>query len=167
MSQYLELRQKHPGWALKAILSAQLSKDEVISPIVINNPRNLILPEYNMEIHMAPATMAFYLLFLKHPEGIRFKDLIDYRNELCRLYNYTTKSDNKEKIANTVNVMVAQLEGNQDTQRSRIKEAIRDSFKSYICEDLAKWYYLDGKRGEPMKIAVAGEPGKVKFEVDI
>ena len=81
---YLELKKKHPGWALKAILSAQLSKEEVISPIVINNPRNLILPEYNMEIHMAPATMAFYLLYLKHPEGIRFKDLIGYRNELCR-----------------------------------------------------------------------------------
>ena len=159
---YNELKKKLPSWALEAVLSAQLRKEETISRIVIDSPRRLLLPDYNnMEIRLAPATMAFYLLFLKHPEGIRFQELIDYRKELYDIYRFTTKSDNKEAIAHTVDVMVAQIDGNQDIQRSRIKAAINNSFRSYICEDYAKWYYLDGKRAEPMKIAVAGQPGKV------
>lgn len=164
---YRELKKTHPGWAVEAILAAQLRKDEVTSSIVINNPRKLFLPEYNIEIGMTPATMAFYLLYLKHPEGIKFKDLVDYRNELYKLYNFTTRSGDKQAIARTVDVMVAQIDGNQDVQRSRIKAAIRNRFRAQICERYAQTYYLDGKRGEPMKIAVAGVPGKVIWEVDL
>ncbi len=162
---YDELKKTYPSFALEAILSAQLRKDEVTSKIVINNPRKLILPDYNLEIGMTPATMAFYLLYLKHPEGIKFKDLIDHRDELYKLYNYTTKSSDKQAIAHTVDVMVAQIDGNQDVQRSRIKAAIRNTFRAHVCERYAQAYYLEGERGEPMKIAVASEPDKVDWKV--
>ena len=162
---YEELKKTYPSFALEAILAAQLRKDEVTSKIVINNPRKLILPDYNLEIGMTPATMAFYLLYLKHPEGIKFKDLVDYREELYKFYSFTTKSSDKLAIARTVDVMVAQIDGNQDVQRSRIKAAIRNTFRAHVCERYAQAYYLDGTRGEPMKIAVAGEPGKVIWEV--
>ena len=164
---YRELKNALPGWAVEAILAAQLRKDEVTSSIVINNPRKLFLPEYNIEIGMTPATMAFYLLYLKHPEGIKFKDLVDYRDELYKFYNFTTRSGDKQAIERTVDVMVAQIDGNQDVQRSRIKAAIRNRFRAQICERYAQTYYLDGKRGEPMKIAVAGVPGKVIWKVDL
>ena len=39
-----------------------------------------------MEIKMEPLVKAVYLLFLKHPEGIVFKCLPDYRKELAELY---------------------------------------------------------------------------------
>lgn len=163
-----QLKQNRPPRELEAILKTILQNDRTISTVVIDNPRTLKLPEYDMEIRMAPATMAFYLLYLKHPEGIRFKELIGHRDELNRLYAFTTKSSNKAAIAHTVDVMVSQLDGNQDIQRSRIKYAIRKSFEARFSEDLAKWYYLDGERSEPMKIAVAGEPGKVIiWKVDI
>ena len=162
---YEELKKTYPSFALEAILAAQLRKDEVTSKIVINNPRKLILPDYNLEIGMTPATMAFYLLYLKHPEGIKFKDLVDYREELYKFYSFTTKSSDKLAIVRTVDVMVAQIDGNQDVQRSRIKAAIRNTFRAHVCERYAQAYYLDGTRGEPMKIAVAGEPGKVIWEV--
>jgi len=164
---YEELKRTQPSWALEAILAAHLRKDNdvVTSKIVINNPRKLILPDYNLEIGMTPATMAFYLLYLKHPEGIKFKDLIDHRDELYKLYNYTTKSSDKQAIAHTVDVMVAQIDGNQDVQRSRIKAAIRNTFRAHVCERYAQAYYLEGERGEPMKIAVASEPGKVDWKV--
>ena len=163
-----QLKQNHPPKELETILKAILQKDdEVISTVVIDNPRTLKLPKYDMKIRMAPATMAFYLLYLKHPEGIRFKELIGHRDELYRLYAFTTKSSNKAAIAHTVDVMVSQLDGNQDIQRSRIKSAIRKSFEARFSEDLAKQYYLDGERNEPMKIAVAGEPGKVIWKVKL
>ena len=161
-----QVKQKRPTRELEAMLKAMLQDDKVISTVVIDNPRTLKLPEYNMEIRMAPATMAFYLLFLKHPEGIRFKELIGHRDELYKLYAFTTKSGNKAAIARTVDVMVSQLDGNQDIQRSRIKSAIRKSIEARFSEYLARWYYLDGKRGDLMKVAVAGEPGKVIWKVD-
>lgn len=165
---YRELRRRHRGWMLVKILSEQLRKDEVLSPIIISSPRKLLLPAYNnMEIRLTPATMAFYLLFLKYPEGIRFKELVNYRNELYKLYCYTTRSTDKMAIARTVDLMVAQLDGNQNIQRSRIKAAISKNFIAHFCEETAQWYYLDGKRGEPMKIKIAGEPGKVDWQVDL
>jgi len=165
---YRELRRRLRGWMLEKILSEYLRNNEELSPIIIRSPRMLLLPAFNnMEIRLSPATMAFYLLFLKHPEGIRFKELISYRNELYRLYSFTTRSDDKETITRTVDKMVSQLNGNQNVQRSRIKAAISNSFKAHFCEETAKWYFLDGKRGEPMKIMIAGEPGKVSWQVDL
>lgn len=164
---YVELKSMFPSWALESILASYLRKNDVTSKIVINHPRKLLLPDYNLEIVMPPATMAFYLLYLKHPEGIKFKDLVDHRDELYKLYSYTTKSGNKKAIAHTVDVMVAQIDGNQDVQRSRIKAAIRNTFRAHVCERYAQAYYLEGERGKPMKIAVASEPGKVEWKVDL
>ena len=41
---------------------------------------------------------AVYLLFLAHPEGIEFKRLAEYREELTRYYLATAKMMDKEKI---------------------------------------------------------------------
>ena len=41
----------------------------------------------NMEIKMEPLVKSVYLLFLKHPEGIMFKCLPEYREELAQIYN--------------------------------------------------------------------------------
>ena len=35
---------------------------------------------------MTPIVKAVYFLFLRHPEGILFKELIDYRDELDMIY---------------------------------------------------------------------------------
>lgn len=160
------LKEKHRGWVLEAMLAELARKDEITSRIIVNSPRKLLLPEYNnMEISMAPATMAFYLLYLKHPEGIRFKELVDHRKELYKIYSYTTKSGDKNVIARTVDTMVAQLGGSQDVHRSRIKEAINNAFKGQLYEGYASKYYLDGKRDDPMKVEVAGEAGKVVWNI--
>ena len=80
-----------------------------------------------------------------------------------RIDSYTTKSDDKETIARTVDAMVDQLDGNQNVQRSRIKAAIRNAFKDKFCEKYARMYYLDGTRGEPMKIEIAKEKDKIDW----
>ena len=161
---YEELKRNHAGWWLEQLFAAQMRKDEVISRIVVDSPRRLLLPDYNnMEIRMNPATMAFYLLYLKHPEGIRFKELINYRQELYRIYSYTTKSDDKEAIERAVDAMVNQLDGNQNVHRSRIKTAIRNAFKDKFCERYARMYYLDGTKGEPMKVEIAREKDKIDW----
>ena len=59
--------------------------------------------------------------------------------------------------------MVDQLNGSQDVHRSRIKAAIRDAFQDKFCERYASIYYLDGKRGEPMKIEIASQKDKIDW----
>ena len=50
--------------------------------MVITTDLRVILTDYgNMEIKMEPINKAVFLLFLRHPEGIVFKYLPDYRNE--------------------------------------------------------------------------------------
>lgn len=49
---------------------------------------------------LQPVHKAVYLLFLVHPEGIEFKRLADYREELTRYYMATAKIMDKEKVMN-------------------------------------------------------------------
>ena len=58
-----------------------------LSPLVITEDYHFLLPEFgNKEVQLSPIHKALYLLFLNHPEGIEFKNLIDYREELLQLY---------------------------------------------------------------------------------
>ena len=58
-----------------------------LSKLVITKDLRIFLPDYeNMEITMEPLVKAVFLLFLKHPEGIMFKELPDYRRELAEIY---------------------------------------------------------------------------------
>ena len=51
-----------------------------LSRLLITKDYRLILLDYeNIEVKMEPIHKAVYLLFLNHPEGIRFKELPDYR----------------------------------------------------------------------------------------
>ena len=70
------------------ILEQLIHPDDRLSKLVITRDYRMLLPDYNnMEIKMEPLAKAVYLLFLKHPEGIMFKCLPDYRKELAEIYN--------------------------------------------------------------------------------
>lgn len=58
-----------------------------LSPLVITEDYRFLLPNYgNREVQLSPIHKALYLLFLNHPEGIEFKNLVDHREELFALY---------------------------------------------------------------------------------
>ena len=73
-----------------------VSPSQPISRLVITSDFRIMLPDYNQEIKMQPIHKAVYLLFLKHPEGIRFKELPDYREELGSIY-WQMKTDTQVK----------------------------------------------------------------------
>ena len=64
--------------------------------------RFLLVDFGNKEIELQPVHKAVYLLFLSHPEGIEFKRLNDYREELTHYYMATAKMMDKEKIKESV-----------------------------------------------------------------
>lgn len=62
-----------------------------LSRLVITEDYRFLLEDYQMEVELQPVHKAVYLLFLAHPEGIEFKRLSDYREELLRYYMRTAK----------------------------------------------------------------------------
>ena len=103
-----------------------------LSRLIITEDYRFVLADYNqIEVELQPVHKAVYLLFLAHPEGIEFKRLGDYREELTRYYMQTAKLLDKEKIEEGVNHLVNPLDNAINEKCSRIKKAFLDLMDEY------------------------------------
>ena len=82
----------------EAIIKALFKEEPKLSRLQVTADYRILLPDYDIEIKMAPLIKAVYLLFLRHPEGIMFKNMIDYRLELVGIYNKITKYEDFNRI---------------------------------------------------------------------
>ena len=92
------------------------------------------------EVELQPVHKAVYLLFLAHPEGIEFKRLSDYREELTRYYMATAKLLDKEKIVDGVAHLVNPLDNAINEKCSRIKKVFMELMDEYS----ASYYIISG-----------------------
>lgn len=132
------------------IISMILDNQVELSPLRITHNARLLLTGYGLEVKMPPLDKALYFLFLRHPEGIRFKELRDYRDELSELYSSVTGRDDIGQIENSIDSLTDPLNNSVNEKCSRIKRA----FTKALSDGLAKEYYIDGKGGEPKSIAI-------------
>lgn len=120
-----------------------------LSPLVITNEFNIFLPEYdNREIKMTPLVKAVFFLFLKHPEGIMFKNLPSHRKELLFLYKQLTPRMENDKIKQSVMDVTDPTKNSINEKCARIREAFLISFD----DKFAEHYYVVGERCTPKKI---------------
>ena len=153
----IELLRRHG--VSDVILESLVKPEPKLSRIVITKDYRIFLPDYNnLEIKMEPLVKAVYLLFLKHPDGIFFKDLPNYRRELAALYEKIKGT--REMSRNVFGVMkysksivdvTDPLCNSINEKCTRIKEAFLLKFH----EDMAKEYYITGQRGERKRIALS------------
>ena len=108
-----------------------------LSRLVITKDYRFILEDYHQEVELQPVHKAVYLLFLAHPEGIEFKRLADYREELTRYYMATAKMMDKEKIIEGVDHLVNPLDHAINEKCSRIKKVFLDMMDEYTAS-----YYI-------------------------
>ena len=108
-----------------------------LSRLVITEDYRFILTDYNKEVELQPVHKAVYLLFLAHPEGIEFKRLSDYREEITRYYMATAKLMDKEKIIEGVDHLVNPLDNAINEKCSRIKKVFLDMMDEYTAS-----YYI-------------------------
>ena len=109
-----------------------------LSRLVITEDYRFILADYNnKEVELQPVHKAVYLLFLAHPEGIEFKRLADYREELMRYYMATAKMMDKEKIIEGVDHLVNPLDNAINEKCSRIKKVFLELMDEYTAS-----YYI-------------------------
>ena len=109
-----------------------------LSRLVITKDYRFILEDYQKEVELQPVHKAVYLLFLAHPEGIEFKRLADYRDELLRYYMATGKVLDKEKVIESVDHLVNPLDNAINEKCSRIKKV----FLSMMDEYTASYYII-------------------------
>ena len=112
----------------------------------------IFLPDYNnMEIKMPTLSKAIYMLYLRHPEGIMFSFLPDYRDELLHLYGMISGRDNREDIRRSIDDVTDPTRNSINEKCSRIKQAFLREFDYSI----ARNYYIIGERGEAKKILLS------------
>ena len=111
-----------------------------LSRLLITKNYRFFLVDYNKEVELQPVHKAVYLLFLAHPEGIEFKRLSEYREELTRYYMATAKTMDKEKIVEGVNHLVDPLDNAINEKCSRIKKVFFDMMDEYS----ATYYIISG-----------------------
>ena len=133
------------------ILEQLIHPDDRLSRLVINKEYRIILPDYNdMEIKMEPIVKAVYLLFLNHPEGILFKHLPDYREELAQIYNKVRPMGLTDRAVRSIEDVTNPLLNSINEKCARIRGAFVGQFDDHM----ARHYYIDGPRGGAKKITL-------------
>ena len=146
-----ELRQRGIS---QHILEQLIHPDDRLSRLVITKDFRIMLPDYHdMEIMMEPLVKAVYLLFLNHPEGIIFKDLPSYRNELAEIYGKLRPGGLSERALQSIEDVTNPLLNSINEKCARIRGAFVGQFDDHM----ARHYYIDGRRGEAKKISLPRE----------
>lgn len=120
-----------------------------LSPLLITEDFRIFLPDYNnMEITMPILSKVLYFFYLRHPEGVLFKELRDHKKELSELYRTISPREDMEKMEKSINDIVDSTKNSVNEKCSRIKAA----FVSQFNDNLAYNYYISGFAGNPKEI---------------
>ena len=90
-----------------------------------------------VEVQLSPVHRAVYLLFLRHEEGIEFKRLSEYHDELLSLYDRICPEGDQDKKRETVERLTNPLDNAINEKCSRIKSVF-----TYLMDDYSASYYI-------------------------
>lgn len=121
-----------------------------VSRLTIAKDCTILLTDYQKEVKMEPIVKAIYLLFLKHPEGIAFKYLPDYRKELADIYQKIKPFGLTERAIRSIEDVTNPLLNSINEKCSRVRSA----FLSEVDATLLEQYIIIGKSGEIKKVTL-------------
>jgi len=138
---------------MKILKDYGMTEEEIISRLFCSQPlpklvisRNyrIFLGEERKEVHLEPLVKAVYLLFLKHPEGIMFKNLPDYRMELADIYNKVKPWGLTDRALRSIEDVTNPLLNSINEKCARIRKV----FTTILDSSMAEHYYIKGTRGK-------------------
>ena len=140
---------KDYGMSESEILS-YLHGDQSLIPLIISRNYRIFLGDERKEVQMEPLVKSLYLLFLHHPEGIIFKDLPDYRQELAEIYNKVRPWGLTDRALRSIEDVTNPMLNSINEKCARIKKV----FVAMLDSSIADQYYIKGTRGDAKKIAL-------------
>lgn len=139
-----------------------MTEEEIISQLfcchplpklMISRSYRIFLGDERKEVHLEPLVKSVYLLFLKHPEGINFKGLPDYREELTRIYDKVRPWGLSDRAIQSIEDVTNPLLNSINEKCARIRKV----FASMLDRSIAEQYYIKGERGRVKKISLPRE----------
>lgn len=130
------------------VIKGWLDQKVKLSRIRITKRNKILLVDYDIEVKMGPLPKTVFLFFLRHPEGMRFVDLQDYKQEIYDIYSRLAVSDDLDKMKRSVDLLTDPFDNSINEKCTMIKYA----FQKVIKDDIASNYYVSGKQGHVMKI---------------
>lgn len=128
----------------------------------ISDNLRIFIPELdNREMKMPALARALYVFYLRHEEGVEFKFLSEFTEELFSLYRLASNRLDDSRLRATVDSLVNPTENKINECVSRIKTA----FLSVMDEYAARNYCLQMRNKEFRR--EAPEEGKVKLFKDM
>lgn len=133
-------------------LEAVLSYRVKLSHLRITHHKEIILDDFDhREVKMDALTKSIFLLYLKHPEGIRYKELCDHRSELEEIYLSISGRSDMDSIRKSIDDLTDPITSNSINEKvSRAKKA----FREVVDVRIARFYYIDGRQGAAKRIAL-------------
>ena len=117
--------------------------------ILITKDYRILLPDrFDTEIRLQPLVKTVFLLFLRHPEGIRFGDLPDYRAEMTDLYKGITRRSDPEQLQASLDRLATPGDNAIHEKAAKLAAALARYFRP---QELPA-YTLTGKAGAPKRI---------------
>ena len=132
---------------------SNLHASQSLPQLIISRNYKIFLGEERKEVHLEPLVKAVYLLFLKHPEGIVFKDLPDYRGELAEIYNKVRPWGLTDRALKSLEDVTNPMLNSINEKCTRIRKA----FVTMLDSSVAEQYYIDGVRGKVKTISLPRE----------
>ena len=127
-----------------------LHSAQPLVPMIISRNYRIFLGEERKEIHLEPIVKSLYLLFLQHPEGIVFKDLPDYRQELASIYNKVRPWGLTDRAMQSIEDVTNPMLNSINEKCTKIKKV----FETMLDSSIAEQYYIKGTRGKAKKISL-------------
>lgn len=132
------------------IVEMQNSKIE-LSRLLITREKKIYLLDWDMrEVSMTPLARTVYMLFLRYPDGMNFKELCEYEDELKSIYISISNRINDDIINSSIKSIVNPFNNSINEKCSQIKRA----FIKAVSMHLAKNYYIQGDKGEKKKVLI-------------
>ena len=136
---------------LGEIVEEMQGSDRGLSRLVVTSDYRIFLSDWgNREVVMLPLPKTIFLLFLNHPEGILFKELIDYREEMLAIYKRITQREHIDDVLQSIDALCDPMNNSINEKCSRIRAA----FLEVVAPHMADSYYIIGKRGGAKRIAL-------------
>jgi len=132
--------------APEIILNSDLSCEIKFLPVSVD--RDSRIKVGRIELPLTPLYKTLYIFYLNHLEGVKLKDLSDFKIELAEIYRRICPSDNISKIDKSIDNLV----NPHDCSFSQKKSKINKIISSRLDKSLAEFYKITGERGGVFKI---------------